>query len=196
MPTGFPFFLSDAHDEHRDMRRGWFWFVALGVLLIFVGLLALTYPVLATFTTVSVFGFMLLAGAAVEVGSSLWARRWGGFFLHLLCGVLYLFLGMVLIEHPGQGAAVYTFLLAVFFVATGLFRSVYAVAHRFSGWGWTLLSGLVTLLLGVIVWRQFPLSALWLIGTFVGIEMLFNGWSWVMLGLAVKNVPAGAEARA
>ncbi len=191
MPTNsFPYFLSGVPDEHSDLRRGWLCFLSLGVTLIIFGVLAIAYPVLATLTSVEVLGFLLVFGAVVEFVSAVWGRRWGGFFLHLLGGLLYLFLGAVIIEHPALGAAGYTLMMAVFFVATGLARVVFALSQRFTGWGWTLLSGAVTFLLGVMIWRQFPVSALWVIGTFLGVELIFNGWSWVMLGLAARAIPS------
>jgi uncharacterized membrane protein HdeD (DUF308 family) len=195
MSSNFPFFLANAKEELHNLRPNWGWFLALGIMLLVVGLVAITYPVAATLTTVEVFGFLLLLGAGVEVASAIWARRWGGFFLHLLGGLLYLFLGAVIVERPGLGAAGYTLMLAVFFVAAGLFRVVFALSQRFSGWGWALLSGVITLLLGILIWRDLPTSALWVIGTFVGIELVFNGWSWVMLGLAARTIPSQEPAK-
>jgi uncharacterized membrane protein HdeD (DUF308 family) len=190
--NGFPFFLSGVAEELHDLRRNWGWFLALGVALIAAGTLAILYPVLATFTTIEVFGFLLLFGAGVEAVSAFRAPRWGGLFLHLFTGLLYLFIGTVIVERPGLGAAGYTLMMAVFFVAAGLVRIVFALTQRFSGWGWALLSGAVSLLLGILIWRDLPASALWVIGTFVGIEMLFNGWMWVMLGLAARSLPGPA----
>ena len=189
MSTAFPFFLAPAREDLQELRRNWGWFVALGAALVVIGTVAICYPFLASVVAVEVFGFLLLIGAGVQVASGIWARRWSGFFLHLLGGLLYLFVGLVLVEHPGLGLALYTLLLAVFFVAGGLVRIVFALSQRFSGWGWTLLGGGVSLLLGIIIWRQFPLSALWVIGTVVGIDLIFTGWSWVMLGLGLRNLP-------
>src|SRR5207253_4921622 len=126
----------------------------------------------------------------VEVASAFWARRWGGFFLHVLVGLLYFFVGLLLLDRPGLGATGYTLMLAVFFVFGGVSRIIFALGHRFSGWGWVLLNGVITLFLGILIWRELPEAALWVIGTFVGIELLFNGWSWVMLGLAARSMPA------
>jgi uncharacterized membrane protein HdeD (DUF308 family) len=186
----FPYFLSGPTEEHHGLRRNWLCFLSLGATLIALGLVAIGYPVVATLATVELVGFLLLFGAAVEVVSGFWARRWGGFFLHLFGGLLYLFLGSVIVERPALGAAGYTLMLAVFFVAAGLMRVVFAVSHRFSGWGWALLSGGVTLLLGIMIWRELPVAALWVIGTFVGIDLVFNGLSWVMLGLAARSISA------
>lgn len=183
MAAGFPYFLSGGADELQQLRRSWGWFLALGVLLTLTGLAAVGYPVAATLVTVEVVGVFLLVAAGVQFVTAVRARRWGGFAPHLLCGLLALFLGVLLVESPGLGAAGYTLMLAVFIVASGLFRVVTA-AHRYAGWGWALLSGLVTLLLGVLVWRSFPESALWVIGTFVGIDLAF-------LGGVVGHVRAG-----
>ena len=96
----------------------------------------------------------------------------------------------MLLERPLLGAAVYTLFLTMLFFALGIVRIVAAFTHRFSGWGWAVLSGVVTLCLGVLIWRQLPEAALWVIGTFVGIDLIFNGWSWVMLGVAARSLPA------
>jgi uncharacterized membrane protein HdeD (DUF308 family) len=172
-----------------DLRRIWGCLVALGVSLVVLGFAAIGSPAVATLATVTVFGVLLLAGAAVELVSMIWVRRWGSFLHHLLSGLLYLFLGLVLLERPGLGAAAYTLLLAVFFVASGVARVVFAAAHKYPGRGWTILSGSVAILLGVLVWRELPESALWVIGTFVGIELVFNGVTWLMLGLAARSLP-------
>jgi uncharacterized membrane protein HdeD (DUF308 family) len=78
--------------------------------------------------------------------------------------------------------------IAIFLIVSGLFRIVSALATRFRDWGWVLLNGGVTLLLGIIINRQLPEAALWVIGLFLGIEMIFNGWGWVMLALGLRSV--------
>jgi uncharacterized membrane protein HdeD (DUF308 family) len=192
MSAAFPYFLSPGADrELRPLRRNWGWFLALGVLLVLLGTAAIGYPIVATLATVELFGVFLLVAAGVEFVSGVWAIGWGGFFPHLLCGLLSLFLGVLLVDRPGLGAAGYTLVLAVFFVASGVLRIGHALSRRFSGRGLTLLSGAITLLLGVLIWRDFPESALWVIGTFVGIDLVFNGLSWVMLGLAARALPSG-----
>src|SRR5438067_733418 len=95
MPAHGLFFTSNANEDLEEIRRNWGWFVALGVALILVGLGALSAPVMSTVATVEIFGFLLLIGGVIEVVSSFWARRSGGFVQHLLSGLLYLFLGLV-----------------------------------------------------------------------------------------------------
>jgi uncharacterized membrane protein HdeD (DUF308 family) len=193
MSTGFPFFMSGAAEER--LRSKWGWFLVLGILLILAGAVAISRPAISTLTVVELIGYLLLFGGGVEIASGIWAGSWGGFFLHLLCGLLYLFLGAFVIERPLENALIYTYILAIFFVASGLVRMVMSLAHRFHGWGWMFFSGLITFALGIMIWRQWPEAALWVIGTFVGIDLIFVGWSWVMLGAAMKSLPATTAAR-
>jgi len=82
--------------------------------------------------------------------------------------------------------------MAMFFMIAGLFRIVTALLMRYPHWGWVLLNGLITFVLGVLIWRQMPGAALWIIGMFVGIDLIFVGWSWVMLALALRTEPGQA----
>jgi len=144
--------------------------------------------------TALVYGcFMVVAGIFYLVGA-FFTRGWGGFFLSLLAGVLYLAAGLILIDHPMEAAILYTVLLAVFFFVEGLFRIVAALAGQFRHWGWVLLNGVVTLLLGVLIWRQWPLSGLYVVGLFLGINLVVSGASYVSLGLAARKLPVGEAA--
>jgi uncharacterized membrane protein HdeD (DUF308 family) len=92
-----------------------------------------------------------------------------------------------MVQHPLAAAAFFTLMLAAAFFVGGLFRIVVALSERFYGWGWVLLNGVVTLILGVMIWRRWPDTAFWVIGLFVGIDMLFAGWSLVITALAVRS---------
>jgi uncharacterized membrane protein HdeD (DUF308 family) len=177
----------------KALRDSWLWFVLLGVGLIVLGLAILSYTgmVWATVATAVVFGcFMAVAGIFYIVGA-FFTRGWGGFFLSLLAGVLYLAAGVILIDHPVEAAILYTLLLAVFFFVEGLFRIFAALTGRFHHWGFVLLNGIITLLLGIAIWRQWPLSGLYVVGLFLGINLLVSGVSYVSLGLAVRKLPVG-----
>jgi uncharacterized membrane protein HdeD (DUF308 family) len=196
MAAPLPFFLSSAVEELQSLRRNWFWFILLGILLIIVGMVAITYPLAATVATVRVLGYLLLFSGIMEIVSGIWTRRWGGFFAHLLCGLLYLFVGTIFLERTFTAAGGLTLLLAMFFFAAGVFRVVVAVGQRFSGWGWMVLSGVISILLALLIWQDFFTAAFELVGILVGIELIFNGWSWVMLGLGVKSIPEAKPAGA
>jgi uncharacterized membrane protein HdeD (DUF308 family) len=107
--------------------------------------------------------------------------------LHVLAGVLYLIAGVFMIDKPMEAALALTLLVAACLLVGGMLRIIHSLLERFNGWGWELLSGAVSLILGTAIWRQWPLSGPWVIGLFVGIEMLFSGLSWMMLGLAARS---------
>jgi uncharacterized membrane protein HdeD (DUF308 family) len=134
--------------------------------------------------------FVLVAGG-VQIAAAFGSRRWAGFFLHLLAGALYLAVGFLMIMRPRAGAEILTLLLAVLFLSSGLARIISALSHRFHNWGWVLLNGVIDLILGLMIWQQWPDSSLWVIGLLVGIDLLFNGWSCVMLALAIRAVAKG-----
>jgi uncharacterized membrane protein HdeD (DUF308 family) len=188
MASPFPYFPSPDSRDLESLRGSSIWAIVLGCVLIVGGIVALSYPVAATELTMTFFGVVLLIGGVVQGAGAVWARSWGGFFLHLVIGLLYLFVGLVLVDRPLLSAVEWTLLLAIFFVAAGVFRMVAALALRFSGWGWALLNGAIAFVLGLLVWRNWPGAGLWVVGLFVGIDLLFSGWSWVMLGLAVRSI--------
>ena len=178
------------------LHRNWGWLLAFGVVLAAAGAAAILYPVAATIVTVEVFGVFLLVSGGAQLAGAFWARGWDGVLVAVLLGALYPIAGVILLERPALGAAGYTLFLAMFFFASGAIRVGVAVVHRFHGWGWAALGGAVSLLLGLLIWQSFPEAAFWVIGTFVGIDLLFAGLSWVMLALAVKRLPGPATAAA
>jgi uncharacterized membrane protein HdeD (DUF308 family) len=180
-------------EDVKDLHDSWFWFLLLGVVLIVLGLVVLSYTgmVWASIATAIVFGCFMVVGGIVYIVGAFFTRGWGGFFLSLLAGVLYLAAGVILIDHPLEAVILYTLLLAVFFFVEGLFRIIAALAGQFRHWGWVLLNGVVTLLLGILIWRQWPLSGLYVVGLFLGINLVVSGVTYVTLGLNVRKLPAG-----
>ncbi len=183
--------LGQVRENLAELRARWGWFVALGVCLMFVGLVAMSYSVLATFATALVFGYFLLAGGFFYIVGAFFTRCWKGFFLSLLGGVLHLAVGFLVLDRPGEVLLVYTLLMAAFFFVEGLFRIFGALVGRFEHWGWMLFNGFVTLALGVLIWRQWPVSALYVIGLFLGIDLVISGASYIGLGLSARKLPVG-----
>jgi uncharacterized membrane protein HdeD (DUF308 family) len=122
-------------------------------------------------------------------------RNGRGFALHLLAAALYLLVGLFMLENPLWAAEVLTLLLAAAFFVGGLLRVVFSLALRFPAWPWVLLQGVVDLLLGILIINKWPESSLWVIGLFVGIDLLFHGWSWVILALTMRTYSADLSAR-
>jgi uncharacterized membrane protein HdeD (DUF308 family) len=177
------------HHGLAELRGNWGWFMALGVATIVLGMLVIGTPWAGTFAVVWMLSiWLIIAGIAQFVGA-FWARRWSGFFLTLLAGILYVAIGILIFDKPVTAAATLTIVIAAFLLVGGAARIVLSFMYRFDGWFWIFLNGAITFLLGLLIWRQWPSDSLWVIGLFVGIEMVFNGWAWVMLALGVRGLP-------
>jgi uncharacterized membrane protein HdeD (DUF308 family) len=175
--------------EFQHLRSDWWWLLLYGVLLTMCGTVAIVVPPLATAGTMIVLGIVLIISGAATIVLSFWAGRWSGVLLYLLVGILYLVAGFAIFDTPIKATLVMTMFLAALFIVVGAFRILAAMMIRFPHWGWALLNGFVTLILGLIIYRRFPESAIWVLGLLVGVEMLFNGWNWIALSLAVRSIP-------
>jgi uncharacterized membrane protein HdeD (DUF308 family) len=174
----------------ETLRRRWGWYLALGVALIALGAFAIGHSVTMTAVAVLTFGWVLIIGGVLEAVHAFWRKGWGGFFLDLAVGILYFVVGFMIVANPAASAVALTLLVAMFLIVGGIFRGVMAVAVRYPNWIWMLLHGIVSLLLGVLIWQRWPIAGLWVIGLYIGIEMIFNGSSLVMLGLAARKLPS------
>jgi uncharacterized membrane protein HdeD (DUF308 family) len=189
---------APAYDERAILRRLRWRMFALGLACLVVGLLAISFAFIATMTQVIVFGILLLIAGVTEVVHAFMARNMRSFALHLLAAALYLLVGFFMIEDWERAAAVLTLLLAAFFIVGGVLRILFSLGAGFAGWPWVLLNGVVDLVLGVLIWSGWPESGLWVIGLFVGIDLVLHGWSWMSLALAWKMynpTPSTEEAR-
>jgi uncharacterized membrane protein HdeD (DUF308 family) len=186
-----PLFAGVRH-ELAVLHGNWLWFVILGVLLVVLGMIALGSVVYASLASALVIGALILLGGVDELIGAFWCRDWSGFFMHLLSGVLAVVVGLIFLRGPGVALIVLTLLVASFLMVGGIFKIVTALSCRFARWGWPMFSGIIDLILGVMIWREFPASALWVIGLFMGINMLFRGIDWIALGLALRSLPRPA----
>jgi uncharacterized membrane protein HdeD (DUF308 family) len=177
-------------DEIASLRRLWWLLLVLGLVSVIVGLLAIGSTFIATLASVVYFGVLLMIAGVTEVIHAVMVRNGRGFALHLLSAALYLLVGFFILEHPVRAATVLTLLLAASFLVGGVLRIIFALAVRFPSWPWVLLNGVVDLFLGILIWNEWPESSLWVIGLFVGIDLLFHGWSWIILALNVRTYSA------
>jgi uncharacterized membrane protein HdeD (DUF308 family) len=181
--------VAELRHGLEALRGKWFWFVIVGVALVVLGTIALGSVVIASLAAAVAIGALLLVAGAFEVVGAFWCRGWSGFFLHLLSGVLSIVVGLLFLRAPGEALAALTLLIACFLMATGIFKIVVALMHRFAHWGWALASGILDLVLGFLIWMEWPASALWVIGMFVGISLVFRGFTWIALGLSLRSLP-------
>ncbi|MGH9582843.1 MAG: HdeD family acid-resistance protein [Bryobacteraceae bacterium] len=172
----------------QEIRRHWKWLLLLGILLVILGIIALADSVAVTVISMFLFGWVLLIAGIIEGVQAFRHRRSGHLLLHALNAALSIVVGIMLLTHPLAGALVMTLLLAAYFTVAGIFRIVAASAHRIPGRGWMFVNGIITLILGILIWLQWPFSALWIIGLFIGIDLIFTGWSQIMLATAVRTL--------
>jgi uncharacterized membrane protein HdeD (DUF308 family) len=170
-----------------DLRNKWPMFLTLGILLIILGILAIIYSGWTTFLTVELLGVLLVIAGVFQIVNGYHARKWTGVSLSLLLGILYIVVGGICIFKPMASAMGVTLLLAAFFFVGGLFRMASSLMYRFDHWGWMFFNGLVSFILGILIVCEWPMSSFWLIGLFVGIDILFSGISWTCLSLAAKK---------
>lgn len=180
---------STGQAVNEDLKMGGGLVVTLGVLMIILGILAIGSPLVMTAVTVVWIGAGLLVSGVIESVGALKANGWRAGALAFVGGLLSVAAGGVLMARPMLGAGVFALLLTAYLLVDGLAKLVLGFKVKpLPGWGWTVFSGLVTLLLGILIWKQWPLSALWVVGTLVGINILFKGWAMVVLGSAVRQV--------
>jgi uncharacterized membrane protein HdeD (DUF308 family) len=172
----------------EPLRAKWGWIVALGVIYVIVGMIALGSVVAATAASVFVVGIMMIIAGAAEVVNAFQIKTWGKFLFWVGLGVLYIIAGFVAFENPLLTAVVLTFLLGAALIASGIMRMILAFSMKEGTlWIWVALSGVVTLLVGLIILAKWPVSSLFVLGLFLGIDLVFAGASWIGIGLGLRK---------
>jgi uncharacterized membrane protein HdeD (DUF308 family) len=177
-----------ASSDTAPLRAKSGWIIALGVIYLLAGLVALGSVAMATVATVLVVGVMMIIAGVAEVFSAFQIKSWGKFLFWALLGVLYIIAGFATFENPLLAAAVLTLVLGASLVASGVMRIILAFSvKRETPWMWVLLSGMITLLLGVLILAHWPVSSLYILGLFLGVDLIMAGAAWVGLGLGLRR---------
>ena len=164
------------------------WIVALGVVYLLAGFVALGSVVMATVASVLIVGVMMIVAGVAEVFSAFQIKSWGKFLLWVLLGVLYIIAGFVTFENPLLAAALLTLILGASLVASGIMRIILAFSiKQETPWIWVLLSGVITLLLGLLILAHWPVSSLYILGLFLGIDLIMAGTGWIGLGFGLRR---------
>jgi uncharacterized membrane protein HdeD (DUF308 family) len=171
----------------KDLAAQWGWFLAFGVALVVLGAAAIARSVAATMVTMAFFGWLLLLAAVVEIVAAFWVGHWAGIFQHALAAILYGVLGFIFVLRPAITAEILTFVMALFFLVGGLFHIVGSAVLGYAGWGWQVLDGVITLALGAMILAQWPASGLWVIGLFIGIDLIFYGATWIAIAWGLRG---------
>ncbi len=165
-----------------------------GILMVIFGLLAMGSPFVAGLAVVWYFGVMLVVGGIFRVIYAFKAQSLGAGMWAILVGFLTIFAGLAMLGRPLMGLDIMTLVLAVYFIVEGITQIIYAFQVKPEiGWGWALVGGIVSLALGVMIWRAYPDPAAWLIGVLVGIHLLFHGLAMLGIGAAARALSGGID---
>jgi uncharacterized membrane protein HdeD (DUF308 family) len=162
--------------------------VALGVIFLIAGVIALGSVVTATVASVFVVGVMMTLSGIAEIIHGFQMRSWGRFFLWVLIGALYVVAGFIAFSNPLLASVVLTLVLGIGLIAAGIVRGVLAAQMRDApGWGWILVSAVITVIVGLIIVAGWPATSLFVLGIFLGVDLIFAGVGWIAAGLALRN---------
>ena len=171
--------------------------VIVGILMLICGFLAVGSPLVAGLSVTVVVGVMLIVGGLSECFLAFKAGAFGRGLLIFVVGALTVVAGFFLFNQPVAGLAAITLFLAAYFIVTGISELIGALQVRpAEGWGVMLFSGVITLLLGVMIWRQFPVSGAWAVGVLFGIKLIVSGWALIIIGRSVRGAVKKAESDA
>ncbi|MFC1576481.1 HdeD family acid-resistance protein [Candidatus Omnitrophota bacterium] len=174
--------MSDIIQENKR------WFIGAGIILILIGGVAIALPLVTALAIEVLFGWIFIISGIVTSVQSFRAFTSGKCLLRLFIGILYLAIGVMFLVYPMQGVLTLTLLLAILFMFEGVVKISIAVRHRMVlNWGWMLASGIAALVLSGVIWAGWPGSAAWVLGLLVGLNLMFGGWTMLML----STVPSG-----
>jgi uncharacterized membrane protein HdeD (DUF308 family) len=182
------------HPVFGDLSRNWGWLLAFGILSIILGTVGMGMTFGLTLVSVVFFGALLIVGGTFQLVDAFKCQGWKGALWHILIALLYIAGGLLIVVDPVLASETLTLALAAVLIAVGVSRVMMALQHRGqTGWGWLVLSGVISIALGAMIVAKWPMSGMWVIGLFVAIELIFNGWAYLFVALAARR--AGQLAR-
>ncbi|MEX0269642.1 HdeD family acid-resistance protein [Leptolyngbyaceae cyanobacterium UHCC 1019] len=172
----------------RKVRQNSGWFIALGVVMLLLGLAAIVEPFMATVAVARVFSWIFLFAGIIRIVYAIQSRQDRGFLLKLLIGILYVITGILLLSNVFGAALTLTVAFGIAIVGQGILEVIAAFKARpEANWVWTLVSGLLAIVLGILIFYQWPFSAAWILGVFVGINLMFTGVWMIVIPWAVRH---------
>lgn len=175
-------------EEPRELKRSWGWLLTLGILFVILGGLGLGMVVGLTLASMLFLGILLIIGGLLQIVDVFKAHRWKAVVWHAFIAILYLIGGALIIYDPFLASALITAMLATVLIIIGLSRFIMAITLRGTkGWGWLLLAGIIAIALGVMILMHWPMSGLWIIGLFIAVELIVDGWTYILLALSMRR---------
>ena len=168
--------------------------IAIGVIVLLMGFFAMGSPLIAGLSVTLMVGVMLIIGGIAQLVFAIKSRS--GIFA-IIIAVFMAIVGVYMIMNPAAALASLTIFLAAYLIMSGIFEALLAFQVKpAKGWGWELFNGIISLLLGAMIWNQFPISGAWAIGILFGVKLLFSGWTLIMFGLAARGMATEASSTA
>lgn len=187
--------VMGSADVTAAMKKNWGWFLTAGIIMVVIGVIALAVPAAATVVVELFLGWVFLIGGIFEIISACTSWSSGSSVIRLLSGILSVIVGIILLTFVAQGVLVITLLLGIYFIVQGVVSLIWAFQARpLPNWGWVLFNGIVSLILGGLIWGEWPGDAAWVIGLLVGIGLIFGGWTRIMLAVAFRGLDEGVAA--
>ena len=172
-----------------ELAHNWGWLLAQGILLVVLGTIGLGLTFWLTLATVFIFGVFLLIGGGVQLFQAFKCRGWQSILWHVLIAIFYVLAGFIIMGDPLLASTLFTLLLAGALLGIGAVRVIMAVQLRgFKNWFWPLIGGIAAIVLGFMILTRWPVSGFWVIGLFVAIEMIFSGWSYIIIALGAREM--------
>jgi len=184
-----PSALIDELRPHRGRL------LTAGIAIVILGLVALALQVATTLASVVILGAIVAAVGIVQIVAAFRVHGSGQMIMHVLVGVLDLVVGVMIVGHPVAGALLVTLFIAAAFIVGGVVRTVAALTHRHPHYGFAAASAIVSVVLGVLLWAQWPISGLWFLGVCIGINLVFLGASWIALAMRLPRDADGTTPR-
>ena len=181
---------AGLHAPSTTIKKVSGWFIAMAVLFIILGFLAIAEPAIAGLAVTLLVGWLLIVGGIVHLIAAFSGGGAGRVIWQVIIGIVYVLGGIYFLTHPLLGLGTLTLLLATIILIEAVleFIAYFRTRSASGGSGWLLVNALITLLLGGLIWFHWPSSSVWAIGTLVGVNLLMTGFSRLMLGLAVRTV--------
>jgi uncharacterized membrane protein HdeD (DUF308 family) len=172
-----------------EMIHHWGWFLASGIVLVFLGMVAVVRSFITTVASMMFFGWLLMFSGIIEFVHAFMVGKSAGFFVHLLVALVFGITGALMVFKPVISAEAITFVMSVFFIVTGLYQFFASMwASNLPGSGWGAANGMISAIMGMLLLAQWPVSGLWVVGVFVGIDLIFYGSAWIALALQLHKM--------
>lgn len=174
----------------EELRQKSGWFIVIGIILMILGALALGYQFIATVFSVYFIGTLILIAGIAQAVHAFTVKGFGQSALWAIMGILYIFIGVMSYFQPVAVSSALTLVISILLIMSGFTQIFAAMNNRhLPSWGWVLTSGIITLILGVMIIVGWPYDSLWVLGMFLGIDLIFQGWAYVAIGIALKKRP-------